>query len=1094
MDKRISVTLAANTAGVVRSFSASQAAVMQFARESESAMARATSASQRYESSMTATETRVSSALTALKRTAGAALGGFSLMAGINMADDWGQYASRIRQVTQSVEEYEHVQARLVESARDTFRSLAETREGFIQMTPVLRDMGLNLDQSIDAIDTFSGLLVVNSATSDQGKRAMEAYSKSLIAGKIDADSWKSVVNAMPSVIDLLSVSLGRSADEVRRLGKDGEISVRDFSRTLVSSNQSVKKAVEDMPTTVKDALGRMGDAFGEYLGRQNEARGVTAALASSINHVTDNFGLLADVAIPAAGGLMLAYAVKTMRAAAETRALGFAKIEEVAASRSSAAAAHSLAVARVAEAKATLAAATSEREKLFATSVLANAERQLAASSTALSIANRSLYTSLLGLVGGPMGALTLGLGVAGAAWGFFSNRTSEARKSLIDIKQPLSDVVADFEKLTAAQKEAAIVDALKEKEQRARDLDEAFTSLISSMHSVNGFKSTWGESEWIAWRAEVVEARRAGEDLLPLLQRARAESGINPKKVQEWMSLNGVVDTARLGFEQASTALSTLQGRLTDVSGAANNAAGALAGLTPEQYASKRTEWLGKYATDAEKLSAKLAEAKKEFGGLIPADVEKRIRASFAPKGSAASKQIDEGQRYIKQINERISLIGKETEFEKLQAQISVGAIKFKTDAKRKEAEAAAKALDKANASLRLTEMQREIDMIGLVTEADKMRYEVTKGLYAGFEPDIKKNLVLLAAESDEKSRQIDFNKTLLSLQGERTDAERQFFREIEAFGRGDQYRGLLDSLAQVEDKYRQIMRERRNSPAGLSAGEQAAIEQARDAELERERERYAERLVLQADWVSGATRGLENYFDAARNVSSGIEGLFGNAFSGMEDALTTFVRTGKASFSDLANSIIEDMVRITIQQSITGPLASALGGALGSAFGSMSSNWSSTNTSNPWSLSSLGVYDIGGYTGDGGRHDVAGLVHKGEGILNQDEIRAIGGEDGFNALRKAIRTGHSIGGMAGRPSLPLSAGATQPNINVNLHGVQSQPESVTATRNQSGGFDIDIMFKQVEKRMASNVASGQGSMSKALERRYALTPQLG
>ncbi|CAM4136327.1 hypothetical protein KESI111651_04425 [Kerstersia similis] len=1040
---------------------------------------------------MTATETRVSSALTALKRTAGAALGGFSLMAGINMADDWGQYASRIRQVTQSVEEYEHVQARLVESARDTFRSLAETREGFIQMTPVLRDMGLNLDQSIDAIDTFSGLLVVNSATSDQGKRAMEAYSKSLIAGKIDADSWKSVVNAMPSVIDLLSVSLGRSADEVRRLGKDGEISVRDFSRTLVSSNQSVKKAVEDMPTTVKDALGRMGDAFGEYLGRQNEARGVTAALASSINHVTDNFGLLADVAIPAAGGLMLAYAVKTMRAAAETRALGFAKIEEVAASRSSAAAAHSLAVARVAEAKATLAAAASEREKLFATSVLANAERQLAASSTALSIANRTLYSSLLGLVGGPMGALTLGLGVAGAAWGLFSNRTSEARKSLLDTEEPLESITQKFERMGEVTQRDELAKALKQRQEAAEEADKAFENLEASMR-VGMFANY---SDWQKYRDMLDEARKAGTSLAPVLDQAAQAAGVPKDAVARWMDYAKVVEAADGRTKGFTVVVEALTGVVERLRGAATGAGDALASLTPEQYEAKRTEWLGKYATDAEKLSAKLAEAKKEFGGLIPADVEKRIRASFAPKGSAASKQINEGQRYIKQINERISLIGKETEFEKLQAQISVGAIKFKTDAKRKEAEAAARALDKANASLRLTEMQREIDMIGLVTEADKMRYEVTKGLYAGFESDIKKHLVLLAAESDEKSRQIDFNKTLLSLQGERADAERQFFREIEAFGRGDQYRGLLDSLAQVEDKYRQIMRERRNSPAGLSAGEQAAIEQARDAELERERERYAVRLALQADWVSGATRGLENYFDSARNVSSGIEGLFGNAFSKMEDFFAKSARGIKVSASDLIDSLIEDSMRLAARQSITGPLASALGGAISSAFGSMSSNWSSTNTSNPWSLSSLGVYDVGGYTGDGGRLEPAGLVHKGEGVLNQDEIRALGGEEGFNALRRAIRgPGHAVGGMAGYPRLPMSASSSQPNINVNLHGVQSQPESVTATRNQSGGFDIDIMFKQVEKRMASNVASGQGSMSKALERRYALTPQLG
>ena len=49
----------------------------------------------------------------------------------------------------------------------------------------------------------------------------------------------------------------------------------------------------------------------------------------------------------------------------------------------------------------------------------------------------------------------------------------------------------------------------------------------------------------------------------------------------------------------------------------------------------------------------------------------------------------------------------------------------------------------------------------------------------------------------------------------------------------------------------------------------------------------------------------------------------------------------------------------------------------------------------------------FSSGGYTGDGGRNAVAGIVHRGEGVLNQNEINSIGGESGFNRLRGLIRT---------------------------------------------------------------------------------------
>ena len=54
----------------------------------------------------------------------------------------------------------------------------------------------------------------------------------------------------------------------------------------------------------------------------------------------------------------------------------------------------------------------------------------------------------------------------------------------------------------------------------------------------------------------------------------------------------------------------------------------------------------------------------------------------------------------------------------------------------------------------------------------------------------------------------------------------------------------------------------------------------------------------------------------------------------------------------------------------------------------------------------------FSSGGYTGNGGRNAVAGIVHRGEGVLNQSEINSIGGESGFNRLRGLIRTWGSRG----------------------------------------------------------------------------------
>ena len=53
-------------------------------------------------------------------------------------------------------------------------------------------------------------------------------------------------------------------------------------------------------------------------------------------------------------------------------------------------------------------------------------------------------------------------------------------------------------------------------------------------------------------------------------------------------------------------------------------------------------------------------------------------------------------------------------------------------------------------------------------------------------------------------------------------------------------------------------------------------------------------------------------------------------------MDDALVNFVMTGKLNFKNLANSIISDMARIAIQQTITKPFTNFISGIFGSANG--------------------------------------------------------------------------------------------------------------------------------------------------------------
>lgn len=328
-------------------------------------------------------------------------------------------------------------------------------------------------------------------------------------------------------------------------------------------------------------------------------------------------------------------------------------------------------------------------------------------------------------------------------------------------------------------------------------------------------------------------------------------------------------------------------------------------------------------------------------------------------------------------------------------------------------------------------------------------------------------------------------------------RTNQNEQHQRVLDAFGLGDKAMERVEAQRSIYREFERYQRQlSRGADLGLIGQDRYREESDKiQAELQRrlaiEQSYYAEVDKLQSSWVLGASQGLANYSDEAANVYRSVNSLATTSFKGMEDALVQFATTGKASFSDLANSIIQDMIRIAIQQSITGPLASAFGNlfnplsgvSAGANFsmGSLGGSGGFTPTSPLMPLSS------GGYTGDGGKYEPAGIVHKGEGVLNQDEIRALGGESGFNELRRALRgPGHSLGGMAGSPSLslvpkhPAQGGDLQ--VVINNYGNNKVETKEETSRGADGQMLRRLVVSILDEQLGSPTTSTGRVMTRA------------
>lgn len=234
----------------------------------------------------------------------------------------------------------------------------------------------------------------------------------------------------------------------------------------------------------------------------------------------------------------------------------------------------------------------------------------------------------------------------------------------------------------------------------------------------------------------------------------------------------------------------------------------------------------------------------------------------------------------------------------------------------------------------------------------------------------------------------------------------------------------------------------------------------------------------------WEDGIKRGLQSVIDEADDMASKAERGVTSMFKSMEDALVSFVTTGKLDFKSMADSIIADMVRMQIQSSITKPLAGALGGFLGDIAGSIFGAPAGTGTASTATAHTGGVIGGDNLRMRSVNTDVfanAPRFHTGGIVGNEVPIIAKQGEAVFTP---------------GQMKLLGGALQSKPNVNVSVR-VENNASNAQAradvSRDSAGNMDLKIIIEEVEGNLSRNIGRGEG-LAPTLERRYGLNPAAG
>ncbi|MEO9697570.1 MAG: hypothetical protein ABJF86_10460 [Tateyamaria sp.] len=167
--------------------------------------------------------------------------------------------------------------------------------------------------------------------------------------------------------------------------------------------------------------------------------------------------------------------------------------------------------------------------------------------------------------------------------------------------------------------------------------------------------------------------------------------------------------------------------------------------------------------------------------------------------------------------------------------------------------------------------------------------------------------------------------------------------------------------------------------------------------------------------------------------------------NVFEGMA--------TGALTAKEAVGRLIIEVIKLSLKKRLL-ETASNAGGWLGKIVGVIG-----------------GGFSEGGYTGDGGKMQPAGVVHKGEYVMSKSATRAIG-VGNLERLHSTAKRGYSGGGLVGG-NAPRLAGGNFKNISVSVSAPITIEGRNNATPEQDAALSKSI-GREMEGVMRSTVVS--------------------
>ena len=518
--------------------------------------------------------------------------GGFAITSIINTADDWGQMAARVKMAVNSVggsvDNYQNVQKRLLEISNRNAKSITDSQELYIATASSMRDLGYSTNDTIDFIEAMSNSYTINATSAEKVQSSINAINKAMITGKVTSKQWQDLMASTPNIASALADSLKKDEAIIKNLGLSGQISMRQLAEAMIKVKDETGRMADNMGNTVKDGFTQISNSFGTLIGELNDSAGITRGLASGLNIIAENIGLVTGAAgVFVSIGLGRYFGRLSDSVINATKTTLNNRTAQISLAQTQLAAVKTLQAKAFAEANAArleaqravglkanliaqnnLTAAINRQTQ--ANNQLALAQSRVDALTSKMGLLSRA-SSGLLGLLGGPMGLAVTALTVGSA---FFSMRdgAEEAKKPIEELQLPVDQLIAKFKELNKGRQDNITAGLTVQVKTDSANVDTEIDNLKENLEK--NLRTEWVTGNWSARLVVSKKDQLAINEYIGQLKKLKSE--LDNGTISEFdfgtklSQLSDKLITAVGGGQEFKTALGNMTGALLTASSA--------------------------------------------------------------------------------------------------------------------------------------------------------------------------------------------------------------------------------------------------------------------------------------------------------------------------------------------------------------------------------------------------------------------------------------------------------------------------------------------------------------------------------------------